>query len=66
VETIEMLRDQLGVNHYIGWLRIPSLDRKAALKSMEEFAEKVIPHFKGSAAAAAPAPGAVPAAVAAG
>jgi alkanesulfonate monooxygenase SsuD/methylene tetrahydromethanopterin reductase-like flavin-dependent oxidoreductase (luciferase family) len=46
IETIEMLRDQLGVNHYIGWLRIPSLDRKAALTSMEEFAEKVIPHFR--------------------
>lgn len=46
IETIEMLRDQLGINHYIGWLRIPSLDRKAALKSMEEFADKVIPHFR--------------------
>ncbi|MFF5257866.1 LLM class flavin-dependent oxidoreductase [Actinomadura viridis] len=46
IETIEMLRDQLGINHYIGWLRIPSLDRKAALKSMEEFADKVIPYFR--------------------
>ncbi|MFD0210896.1 LLM class flavin-dependent oxidoreductase [Streptomyces hirsutus] len=46
IETIEMLREQLGINHYISWLRIPSLDRKAALKSMEEFAEKVIPHFR--------------------
>ncbi len=46
IETIEMLRDQLGINHYIGWLRIPSLDRKAALKSMETFAETVIPHFR--------------------
>ncbi|MGI5200692.1 LLM class flavin-dependent oxidoreductase [Spirillospora sp. CA-108201] len=46
VETIEMLRDQLGISHYIGWLRIPSLDRGAALRSMEEFAEKVIPHFR--------------------
>jgi alkanesulfonate monooxygenase SsuD/methylene tetrahydromethanopterin reductase-like flavin-dependent oxidoreductase (luciferase family) len=51
IETIEMLRDQLGVNHYIGWLRIPSLDRKAALKSMEQFAEKVIPHFRSETAA---------------
>ena len=41
-----MLREQLGINHYIGWLRIPSLDRKAALRSMEEFADKVIPHFR--------------------
>jgi alkanesulfonate monooxygenase SsuD/methylene tetrahydromethanopterin reductase-like flavin-dependent oxidoreductase (luciferase family) len=46
IETIEMMREQLGINHYIGWLRIPSLDRKAALKSMEEFATKVIPHFR--------------------
>ncbi|MFI7026860.1 LLM class flavin-dependent oxidoreductase [Micromonospora sp. NPDC049900] len=50
IETIEMLREQLGINHYIGWLRIPSLDRKAALKSMEEFAAKVIPHFRATAA----------------
>ena len=46
IETIEMLRDQLGINHYIGWLRIPSLDRSTALRSMEEFATKVIPHFR--------------------
>jgi len=46
IETIEMLREQLGINHYIGWLRIPSLDRRSALKSMEEFATKVIPHFR--------------------
>ncbi|WP_433088540.1 LLM class flavin-dependent oxidoreductase [Dactylosporangium sp. CA-052675] len=46
IETIEMLGEQLGVNHYIGWLRIPSLERKAALRSMEEFATKVIPYFR--------------------
>lgn len=46
IETIEQLREQLGINHYIGWLRIPSLDRKAALKSMETFAETVIPYFR--------------------
>ncbi|ACY98255.1 MULTISPECIES: LLM class flavin-dependent oxidoreductase [Thermomonospora] len=46
IETIEMLREQLGITHYICWLRIPSLDRKTALKSMEEFATKVIPHFR--------------------
>ncbi|MEE3128220.1 MAG: LLM class flavin-dependent oxidoreductase [Actinomycetota bacterium] len=56
IETIEMLREQLGINHYIGWLRIPSLDRTTALKSMETFAETVIPHFRAQeAAAAAPA-----------
>lgn len=55
IETIEMLRDQLGINHYIGWLRIPSLDRKAALKSMETFATEVIPHFRDGAGATATA-----------
>lgn len=54
IETIEMLRDQLGINHYIGWLRIPSLDRTAALKSMETFATEVIPHFRDGAGPAAP------------
>ncbi|MDP3890003.1 LLM class flavin-dependent oxidoreductase [Nocardioides sp.] len=46
IDTIELLREQLGINHYIGWLRIPSLERKAALKSMEMFATEVIPHFR--------------------
>ena len=56
IETIEMLRDQLGINHYIGWLRIPSLDRAAALRSMEEFADKVIPHFRAQDRAAGRVP----------
>jgi alkanesulfonate monooxygenase SsuD/methylene tetrahydromethanopterin reductase-like flavin-dependent oxidoreductase (luciferase family) len=46
IDTIELLRDQLGINHYIGWLRIPSLERGAALRSMEMFATEVIPHFR--------------------
>lgn len=46
IENIEVLREQLGITHYIGWLRIPSLDRREALRSMEEFATKVIPHFQ--------------------
>ncbi|WP_232676224.1 LLM class flavin-dependent oxidoreductase [Nocardioides sp. R-C-SC26] len=53
IETIEMLRDQLGITHYIGWLRIPSLERSAALRSMEMFAEHVIPHFRAQDEAAA-------------
>lgn len=51
IETIEMLGEQLGINHYIGWLRIPTLERKDALRSMEEFASKVIPHFRAKDAA---------------
>jgi alkanesulfonate monooxygenase SsuD/methylene tetrahydromethanopterin reductase-like flavin-dependent oxidoreductase (luciferase family) len=50
IEVIEQLRDELGITHYIAWLRIPHLDRKAALKSMETFATEVIPHFKQGAA----------------
>lgn len=51
IETIEMLREQLGINHYIGWLRIPSLDRTEALASMERFATEVIPYFRAQEAA---------------
>ncbi|WP_205473594.1 LLM class flavin-dependent oxidoreductase [Nocardioides sp. SYSU D00038] len=54
IENLEVLREQLGINHYIGWLRIPSLDRTAALRSMEEFATKVIPHFRAQEQTAAP------------
>jgi alkanesulfonate monooxygenase SsuD/methylene tetrahydromethanopterin reductase-like flavin-dependent oxidoreductase (luciferase family) len=57
IDTIEMLREQLGINHYIGWLRIPTLDRKAALTSMEEFAAKVIPHFRAQERAASTSSG---------
>ncbi len=54
IENLEVLREQLGINHYISWFRIPSLDRTAALKSMEEFATTVIPHFRAQEQAAAP------------
>lgn len=50
VDTINVLREQLGITHYIGWLRIPSLPRAAALKSMETFAAEVIPRFRGERA----------------
>lgn len=46
VDMIGQLRDELGVNHYIGWFRIPTLDRKVALDSMEAFAANVIPQLK--------------------
>lgn len=55
IETIEQLREQLGITHYIGWLRIPSLERGAALASMERFAETVIPYFRAQDAAEASA-----------
>ena len=46
IETIHLLEEELGVTHYIGWLRIPYLERSVAMKSMETFATEVIPHFQ--------------------
>jgi alkanesulfonate monooxygenase SsuD/methylene tetrahydromethanopterin reductase-like flavin-dependent oxidoreductase (luciferase family) len=46
VDTIGRLQEELGVNHYIGWFRIPSLDRGVALDAMETFATEVMPQFK--------------------
>lgn len=50
-DTIHQLQEQLGINHYIGWLRIPSMSRKEALRSMEQFATEVIPQFRTTPAA---------------
>ncbi|GAA2733367.1 LLM class flavin-dependent oxidoreductase [Actinocorallia aurantiaca] len=52
-QTIRELRDQLGINHYISWMRIPSLRREEALRSMRTFAEEVIPQFRDASAAPA-------------
>ncbi|MDX6739439.1 LLM class flavin-dependent oxidoreductase [Actinocorallia sp. A-T 12471] len=48
-QTVAELRDQLGINHYISWMRIPSLRREEALRSMETFAAEVIPQFRETA-----------------
>lgn len=45
-ETVLRLREQLGISHYIGWFRIPTLDRDVALRSMETFATEVIPQLR--------------------
>lgn len=59
VDTIRDLQAHLGITHYIGWLRIPSLPRDEALRSMEQFASEVIPQLKdGTVPAARPAVGA--------
>lgn len=42
-DTIRVLRDQMGVDHYISWFRIPTLDRRTAIKAMESFARDVMP-----------------------
>lgn len=46
VDMIGTLNEQLGVTHYIGWFRIPTLDREVALESMETFASDVMPQLK--------------------
>lgn len=45
-DTISVLNEEMGVDHYISWFNIPSLDRRSALKSMERFARDVMPLFK--------------------
>lgn len=49
IETIEQLQEELGITHYIAWLRIPHLERSAALASMETFASEVMPYFRAKA-----------------
>jgi alkanesulfonate monooxygenase SsuD/methylene tetrahydromethanopterin reductase-like flavin-dependent oxidoreductase (luciferase family) len=46
VDTIGRLATELGVSHYIGWFRIPSLSRTTALNAMETFATEVIPQLR--------------------
>lgn len=46
VDTIGRIATELGVSHYIGWFRIPSLARDVALKAMERFATDVIPQLR--------------------
>lgn len=46
VDTLGRLATELGINHYICWFRIPSLDRKVALEAMETFAADVIPQLR--------------------
>lgn len=46
IDMLGVLSEQLGVTHYIGWFRIPSLERQAALDAMQRFAEEVIPVFR--------------------
>ena len=46
VDFVGRLASELGVSHYIGWFRIPSLDRSVAIKAMETFATEVIPQLR--------------------
>jgi hypothetical protein len=40
---IMQLKHELGITEYIGWFRIPTLDRDISLRAMETFAREVIP-----------------------
>lgn len=46
VDNLGILGEKLGVTHYIGWFRIPSLERSAALGAMEVFASEVMPQLR--------------------
>ena len=46
VDTLGRLATELGVTHYVGWFRIPSLERAIAHQAMETFASEVIPQLK--------------------
>jgi len=46
VDTLGNLRDTLGINHYIGWFNIPTIDRNLALDAMVNFASEVIPQLR--------------------
>jgi alkanesulfonate monooxygenase SsuD/methylene tetrahydromethanopterin reductase-like flavin-dependent oxidoreductase (luciferase family) len=52
-EMILQLERELGINEYIGWFRIPTLDRDISLRAMRTFAEEVIPSVREAEAKAA-------------
>jgi hypothetical protein len=45
IDALKVLEEEMGVDHYIGWFRIPTLDRNQALDAMRFFAEEVMPEF---------------------
>jgi alkanesulfonate monooxygenase SsuD/methylene tetrahydromethanopterin reductase-like flavin-dependent oxidoreductase (luciferase family) len=52
-QMILELERELGITEYIGWFRIPTLDRDISLRAMRTFAEEVIPAVRSAEAAAA-------------
>lgn len=46
VEKVRVLRDDIGVSHYIGWFNVGGLDHKRVMRSMERFAATVMPAFR--------------------
>jgi alkanesulfonate monooxygenase SsuD/methylene tetrahydromethanopterin reductase-like flavin-dependent oxidoreductase (luciferase family) len=45
-EKIRVLRDDIGVSHYIGWFNVGGLDHKKVMESMKRFADDVMPNFR--------------------
>lgn len=45
-DIIVELHRELGITEYIGWFRIPTLDRSISLRAMETFAKEVMPEVR--------------------
>jgi Coenzyme F420-dependent N5,N10-methylene tetrahydromethanopterin reductase and related flavin-dependent oxidoreductases len=43
---LKLLRDEIGVTHYIGWFNVGGLDHRKVMASMERFAEHVMPELR--------------------
>lgn len=46
VNRLKMLRDDIGVSHYIGWFNVGGLDHRKVMASMERFASEVMPALR--------------------
>lgn len=46
VDRLRLLRDDIGVSHYIGWFNVGGLDHKKVMRSMERFANEVMPELR--------------------
>lgn len=46
IREIETLYDETGLQHLICWMRFGGLEHEKVLRSLELFAEKIIPHFR--------------------
>ena len=44
-DRLQMLMEIVGLNYYIGWFNFGGMDHAAVLRSMERFAEQVMPNF---------------------
>lgn len=46
IDKLRVLRDEIGVSHYIGWFNVGGLDHKKVMQSMERFADHVMPALR--------------------